>query len=170
LCSLVAFRGVCGSRGVTAVPPGTPSLSSKLEITGDRRRERAPPPAKPPELRPPWPAHPCHPQPAILVRLASPETREAPQALRPSRVSPEDPNRLAGLLPLTGECGSGKSLSHSPIPPVYRLCVTQSSLPSQPIELSHCEQAEILATDELPRLRTWTSRLRPPPTQIRTST
>jgi hypothetical protein len=61
---------------------------------------------------------------------------------------------LAGLLPLTGERGPGKSLRHFPIPHVYRLCVTWSSLPSQPIELSRREQAGALAADELPSLRT----------------
>jgi hypothetical protein len=77
---------------VLAVPPHTPSLSSKPEITGDRRREQAPPPAKPPELRSPWLAHPSHSQSTLAARLASPETREAPQALRPSRTPPETPN------------------------------------------------------------------------------
>jgi hypothetical protein len=148
----------------------TPSHAFTLVQAGDCHRERAPPPTKPPELWPSWPALPSHPQAAISAQLASPETREAPQALRPSRASPEDPNRLAGLLLLIGERGPGKSLRHSPIPPVYRLCVTQSSLLSQPIELSRREQARILAADELPRLRTWTSRLRPPPTPTRTST
>jgi hypothetical protein len=89
--------------------------------------------------------------------------------------NPAEPHRrpritLAGLLPLTGERGLGKSLRHFPIPRVYRLCVTWSSLPSRPIELSHHEQARALAADELPRLRTWTSRLRPPLTLTRTST
>jgi hypothetical protein len=132
-------------------------------------KHEVPPPAKPPELRPPWPAHPSHPQSSISARLASPETREAPQALRPSRASPEDPNHLAELLPLTGECESGKSLRHSPIPPMYHLCVTGSSLPRQPIGLSRCEQAGILAADELPRLRTWTDHLwrRPVPRRDR---
>jgi hypothetical protein len=75
-----------------AVSPHTPSLSYKPEITGDRRREQAPPPTQPPELRPPWPAHPSHSQSTIAARLASLETHEAPQALRPSRTSPETPN------------------------------------------------------------------------------
>jgi hypothetical protein len=74
------------------VSPRTLSLSPKPEITGDRRREQAPPPAKPPELPPPWPAHPIHPQSSIAARFASLETREAPQALKPSRTSPETPN------------------------------------------------------------------------------
>jgi hypothetical protein len=77
---------------------------------------------------------------------------------------------LAGLLPLTDERGPGKSLRHSQIPFVYHLYVTWSSLPSQPIGLSHREQAGILATDELPHLRTWTDRLRPPLTPTSTST
>jgi hypothetical protein len=101
-----------------------------------------------------WLARPSHPQSATSARLASPEAREAPQALRPGRASPEDPIHLAGLLPLTGEREPGESLCHSPIPPMYRLYVTWSSLPSQPIGLSRREQAGFLAADELPRLRT----------------
>jgi hypothetical protein len=120
-------------------PPRTPSLSSKPEVTGDRRTERAPPPTKPPDLRPPQPAHPSHPQSTVSARLASPETREDPQALRPSRASPEDLNHLARLLQLTDKRGPSKSLRHFPIPRVYRLCVTRSSLPSQPIKLSRRE-------------------------------
>jgi hypothetical protein len=106
------------------------------EFTGLFHEHDAPPFAKPPELRPPWLAHLSHLQSSISARLASPETREAPEALRPNRTSPEDPNHLTGLLPLTCEREPGKSLRHSPIPPVYRLCVTWSSLPSQPIGLS----------------------------------
>jgi hypothetical protein len=56
------------------------------------RESRAPPPAKPPELWPPRPAHPSHPSPTPAVRLASPETREASQTLRPSATSPETPD------------------------------------------------------------------------------
>jgi hypothetical protein len=92
-----------------------------------------------------------------VAQIASLETREASQALRPGRASLEGPNHLAGLLPLTGEREPGKSLRHSQIPSVYRLNVTWSSLPSQPIGLSRREQARILTADELPRLRTWTT-------------
>lgn len=56
------------------------------------REPRAPPPAKPPELRPPRPAHPSHPLPAPAVRLASPEIHEASQTLRPSATSPGTPD------------------------------------------------------------------------------
>jgi hypothetical protein len=48
--------------------------------------------------------------------------------------------------------------------------VTWSSLTSQPIGLSRRVQAEFLAADELPRLRTWTGQPRPPLTPTRTST
>jgi hypothetical protein len=130
----------------------------------------APPPAKPPELRALCPARPSHPQSSISARLASPETCEAPQTLRPGRAAPEGPNHLVGLLPLTGEREPSKSLRHSQTPSVYRLYVTWSSLSSQPIGLSRREQAGFLAADELPCLRTWTGRLRPPLTTTRTST
>jgi hypothetical protein len=144
-----------------------PIVPPKAEFTRLFPEHDVPPPAKPPELLPPWPAHPSHLQSSISARLASPETREAPPALRPSRTSLEDPNHLAGLLPLTGEREPGMSLCHFPIPPVYRLCVTW---PSQPIGLSRHEQTGILAADELPRLRTWIGRLRPPLTPTHTST
>jgi hypothetical protein len=62
----------------------------------------------------------------------------------------EGPNHLTGLLPLTGEREPGKSLCHSQIPSVYRLYVTWSSLPSQPIGLSRHEKVGILTADELP--------------------
>jgi hypothetical protein len=143
----------------STVLPLTLTVPPKPEFAGLSPEHDAPPPAKPPELQPLCPAHPSHPQSAILARLASPETREAPQALRPGRASSEDPNHLVGLLPLTSERELGKSLHYSPIPLVYRLYVTWSSLQSQPIGLSRREQAGILAADELPRLRTWTDRL-----------
>jgi hypothetical protein len=69
-----------------------PSHALTLAQAGDRCREQAPPSAKPPELRPPWPAHPSHYQSAIAAWLASLETREAPQVLRPSKTLPETPN------------------------------------------------------------------------------
>jgi hypothetical protein len=147
-----------------------PTVPPKPEFAGLFLEHDVPPLTKPPELRPPWPARPSHLQSSISARLALLETREAPQALRPSRTSPKDPNHLAGLLPLTGEREPGMSLRHSPIPPVYRLCVTWSSLPSQPIGLSRREQTGILAADELHRLRTWTDRLKPPLTPTHTST
>jgi hypothetical protein len=124
-----------------AVFPHRPSLSSKPEITGDRRREQAPPFAKPPELQPPWPAHPSHSQSTIAARLASPETHEAPQALIPSRTSLETLNHRRRTFSSHRRMWTGKSLHHFPIPHVYCLCVTWSSLLSQPIELSRREQA-----------------------------
>jgi hypothetical protein len=142
----------------------------KLEFAGLSPKHDAPPPAKPPELRPPWPARPSHPQSSISAQLALLETYEAPHALRAGRTSPEDPNHLAGLLPLIDKREPSKSLRHSQIPSVYRLYVTWSSLPSQPIGLSRHVQAEFLAADELPRLRTWIGQPRPPLTPTRTST
>jgi hypothetical protein len=152
------------------VLPRTLTAPPKPEFVGLSPEHDAPPPAKQPELRPPWPARPSHPQSSISARLTSPETREAPQALRAGRASPEDPNHLAGLLPLPIEREPGKSMCHSQIPSVYLLYVTWSSLPSQPIGLSRRVQAAFLAADELPRLRTWTGRPRPPLTLTRTST
>jgi hypothetical protein len=56
------------------------------------REPRAPPPTELPELRPPRPAHPSHPLPTPAARLASPETHEAFQTLRPSTTPPETPD------------------------------------------------------------------------------
>jgi hypothetical protein len=124
------------------------------EFAGLSPEHDVPPPAKPLELRPPWPACPSHPQSSISAWLASLETREALQALRPGKASPEDPNHFAGLLPLTDKREPGKSLCHSQIPSVYRLYITWTSLPSQPIGVSRREQVRFLAADKLPRLRT----------------
>jgi hypothetical protein len=142
-----------------AVSPRTPSLSSKPEITRDHSREQAPPPTKPPDLRPPWPARPSHSQSMTAAWLASPETLKLPKPSDPAEPCRKPRITLVGLLPLTGERGPGKSLRHFPIPHMYRLCVTWSSLLIQPIELSRREQAGALVADELPRLRTWTSQL-----------
>jgi hypothetical protein len=72
--------------------PCTLLVLPKPEFAGPCLEHDAPPPAKPPEPRPPWPAHSSHSQSAPVVRLASPETRQAPQVLGPGRASPETPN------------------------------------------------------------------------------
>jgi hypothetical protein len=105
-----------------AVSPRTLSLSPKPEITEDRRREQAPPSATAPELRPPWSAHPSHSQSAIAARLTLPDTVKLPKPSNQAEPRRRPQITLAGLLPLTGERGPGKSLRHFPIPRVYHLC------------------------------------------------
>jgi hypothetical protein len=50
-------------------------------------------PPLPPELRPSWPAHSSHPLGRPVFRLAPPVAREACQALRLDRTSPEARDR-----------------------------------------------------------------------------
>jgi hypothetical protein len=76
----------------SAVHPQTLTVPPKPDFTGLFPEHDVPLPAKPPELYPLWLARPSHPESAISAPLASPETREAPQALRPGRASPETPN------------------------------------------------------------------------------
>jgi hypothetical protein len=76
----------------SAVHPHTLTIPPKPDFAGLCPEHDAPPPAKPPEPRPPRPAHPSRSQSAPAARLASTETREAPQALGPGRASPETLN------------------------------------------------------------------------------
>jgi hypothetical protein len=59
------------------------------KFTGLRLEHAAPSPATTAKPRPPWPARSSRVQVAPASRLASQVTREAFQALRPDRTSPE---------------------------------------------------------------------------------
>jgi hypothetical protein len=81
---------------IKAISPTTsllqPHTLTALNRRSPGREPRAPPPADPPELQPPRPAHPSHPLPTPAARLASQETHEASQTLRPSATPPETPD------------------------------------------------------------------------------
>jgi hypothetical protein len=81
LCALLASAPIKANSPWTSLPQ--PHTLAALNRRNLGREPRAPPPAEPPELRPPWSAHPSHPSPTPAARLASPETREASQTLRP---------------------------------------------------------------------------------------
>jgi hypothetical protein len=76
----------------SAVPPRALSVLPEPKFTGLRLEHAAPPPAKPPEPRPPRLAHSSHFQATLVARLASPEAREASQVLGPGKASPETLN------------------------------------------------------------------------------
>jgi hypothetical protein len=76
----------------SVVPPRALSVLSKPEFTEPRLEHAAPPPAKPPEPRPPWLAQSSHPRAAPVAPLASPVAREASQVLVPGKASLETPD------------------------------------------------------------------------------
>jgi hypothetical protein len=98
----------------------------------------------PPPAKPPelWPPWPSHPSHPQSTISARIASPETREAPKPS--DPAEPHR--------------------------RNQIASSDFFCSPIELSRREHAGILTVDELPRLRTWTSRLRPPLTLTRTLT
>jgi hypothetical protein len=76
---------------------------------------------------------------------------------------------LAGVLPPTGACGPGKSLSHFPIQCTDSLYITPGSSPCHWIGIGRRGLADTPAADEDTRLLAWTERFRPSPPASRTS-
>jgi hypothetical protein len=123
-----------------------------------------------PEPRPPRPAPSSHFQAAPVTRLASPVAREAFKSSDPAEPHQRPRIAFAGLRSPAAARRPSNPVSHSQIPRTHVFLDLWWSSLTHSIGLWQREQAGSLAADELPRLRTRTNLLRPPPPMIRTST